>query len=48
MHSYTRQKLYNVVTILCQQNDLTYGRILELLDTIVPRGRTPPLISSAY
>lgn len=38
MHTYTRQRLYNVVALLCQQSDETYGRILELLDTTVPRG----------
>ncbi|CAG7920692.1 unnamed protein product [Penicillium olsonii] len=38
MHSFTRQQLYNVVTLLCEQSDKSYGRTLELLDTIVPRG----------
>ncbi|CAG8135950.1 unnamed protein product [Penicillium salamii] len=37
MHTYTRQRLYNVVTLLCEQSDETYGRILELLDSTVPR-----------
>ncbi|KAJ5336162.1 Protein of unknown function DUF3517 [Penicillium brevicompactum] len=37
MHSYTRQRLYHVVTLLCQQSDETYGRIVELLDSMVPR-----------
>lgn len=40
MHTYTRQSLYNVVALLCQQSDETYGRIMELLDTTVPRGLT--------
>lgn len=48
MHSYTRQKLYSVVTMLCQQSDKTYGRILEILDLTVPRGLKPHPISSSY
>ena len=42
MHSYTRQRLYHVVTLLCQQSDETYGRIVELLDSMVPRGMKTP------
>lgn len=41
MHSYTRQRLYHVVTLLCQQSDETYSQIVELLDNIVPRSMKP-------
>jgi ubiquitin carboxyl-terminal hydrolase 34 len=33
--------------MLCQRSDETYGRILELLDTIIPRGLEPHLVSSS-
>ncbi|OQD90430.1 hypothetical protein PENANT_c001G09677 [Penicillium antarcticum] len=37
MNNGTRQTLYNVVSLLCKQSDETYFRIMEYLNTTVPR-----------
>ncbi|KAI1835108.1 hypothetical protein DTO006G1_6636 [Penicillium roqueforti] len=46
MHSYTRSSLYNVVSLLCKQNDRTYCEVLDLLNTNVPRDS--PYLEYAY
>lgn len=38
MHGETRQKLYNIVNLLCKRSDVNYFRIMELLEEVVPRG----------
>lgn len=38
MHGETRQKLYNIVELLCKRSDVNYYRTMELLEDVVPRG----------
>ncbi|OGE53350.1 hypothetical protein PENARI_c008G00898 [Penicillium arizonense] len=40
MNTNTRRTLYSVVSLLCKQSDETYFRVLEILNTTVPRDVT--------
>ncbi|KAJ5605623.1 hypothetical protein N7510_008404 [Penicillium lagena] len=40
MHNLTRQKLYNIINLLCKRNDDVYANVLDQLEAIVPRDYT--------
>lgn len=38
MHTETRQKLYNILRLLCKRNDENVARIMQHLEGVIPRG----------
>lgn len=38
MHHLTRQKLYNIINLLCKRSDDVYANVLDQMEAIVPRG----------
>lgn len=48
MHTDTRQKLYNIVNLLCKRSDVTYSRVMEVLEDVVPRGMPKHALRSPF
>lgn len=43
MHTATRQKLFNIINLLCKQSDVNLAQVMDQLENAVPRGASDPL-----